>query len=147
MNNKTEVSDIVLPRLSYKIMGILFRVHNELGPSLLEKYYQRAISEEFKRQKVSFKKELPVKIEYQRKDIGRYFLDFIVEDLVILEIKAERYYKPSFFKQALAYLNQTDLPLAIIANFRGDKLRYKRIINPKFKNIDLSKKDLLFNSI
>ena len=49
------MSKLVLPKLSFKIMGILFRVHNELGPSLLEKYYQRAIEQELKKNKLKFK--------------------------------------------------------------------------------------------
>ena len=146
-NNNRINSKIVFPHLSYKIMGALFKVHNELGPSLLEKYYQRAIASELETQKFAYKKEVPVRIEYQGRSIGRYFLDFIVESLVILEIKAERYYSPKFFKQALAYLEQTNLPLAIIVNFRRDKLRSKRIINPAFKDIDLTKKDIKFEFI
>lgn len=138
---------IVLPYLSYKIMGILFRVHNELGPSLLEKYYQRGISKELRRSKLRFKKEVAVEIRYRNESIGRYFLDFVIENLVIIEVKAQRYYTPKFFKQALAYLKQTNLPLAIIVNFRGDSLRYKRVINPAFENVDLTDRDLKFKPI
>jgi len=136
-NNRID-SNIVLPHLSYKIMGVLFKVHNKLGPSL----FQRAIASELETQKLTFKKEVPIKIEYQGQSIGRYFLDFIVENLVVLKIKVERYYTPKFFKQALAYLRQTNLPLAIIVNFRGDKLRYKRVVNPSFQNVDLKDEDL-----
>ncbi|PJC27955.1 hypothetical protein CO054_02730 [Candidatus Shapirobacteria bacterium CG_4_9_14_0_2_um_filter_39_11] len=147
LNDNRIDSNIVLPHLSYKIMGVLFKVHNELGPSLLEKYYQRAIASELETQKLAFKKEVPIRIEYQGRSIGRYFLDFVVEDLVVLEIKAERYYTPKFFKQAFAYLEQTNSPLAIIVNFRGDKLRYKRIVDPAFKDVDLTKRDLKLVSI
>lgn len=139
---KSKQTKIVLPNLSYKIMGTLFRVHNELGPSLLEKYYQRGVARELENSGLNFKQEVPVEIHYSNKSTGRYFLDFKVEELVILEIKAQRHHSPKFFKQALAYLKQTNLPLAIIANFRGDKLQYKRIVNPSFKSIDLSGKDL-----
>jgi GxxExxY protein len=128
-------------------MGVLFKVQNELGPSLLEKYYQRGISKELKRSGLKFKKEVLVEIRYENESIGKYFLDFVIEDLVILEVKAQRYYTPRFFKQTLAYLKQTDLPLAIIVNFRGDKLRYKRVINPAFRDVDLTNKDLKFESI
>ena len=122
-------------------MGILFKVQNELGPSLLEKYYQRAIEQELKVNKLTFKREVPVSLEYKGQNIGRYFLDFVIEDLIILEIKAQQHYSPRFFKQALSYLKQTNLPLVIIVNFRGTNIRYKRIINPNFKGVDLSKKD------
>lgn len=138
------MTNIVLPNLSYKVMGILFNVHNELGSSLLEKYYQRAIEYELEIQKLMFKREVPVKLKYLEKDIGRYFLDFMIEDLLILEVKSLQHYSPKFFKQALSYITQTNKPLAIIANFRGTNLRYKRIINPSFQNIDLSREDSRF---
>lgn len=135
------MSEILLPKLSYKIMGCLFNVHNELGPSLLEKYYQRSIAEEFAINKLSYKKEHEVKLLYKNKSIGKYFLDFIVEELVIVEVKAQPNYSPRFFKQVLTYLQQTDAPLAIIANFRSVRLSYERVVNPSYKNINLSKKD------
>lgn len=138
------MNEIVLPKLSFKLMGILFKVHNELGPSLLEKYYQRAIEKELKLSGLGYRREVPVELFYGGQSIGRYFLDFIVDDLLVLEIKAQAAYSPKFFKQALAYLKQTNLPLVIIVNFRGDKLRYKRIVNPDFKNVNLSKKDSKF---
>lgn len=129
---------LVYPKLSYKIIGILFKVHQELGPSLLEKYYQRAIVEEFKKNGLLYTKEVVVDLSYEGKPIGKYYLDFVVENKIILEIKAQKQYQPKFFKQVLAYLRQTHFPLAIIVNFRKPSLEYKRIINPEFKNIDLS---------
>lgn len=129
--NKTK---IILPKLSYKIMGSLFDVHNELGPTMLEKHYQRAIAEEFKKRGINFKKELPVLLEYKGRSIGKYFLDFLVESKIILETKAQKSYNPKFFKQVLAYLRQTNLPLAILANFRRPSLEYQRIINPQYKH-------------
>jgi GxxExxY protein len=120
-NNKT----IVLPELSFKIMGALFAVHNELGPTLLEKYYQRAVAKEFDTQGIQYKQEVPITLIYK----GKYVLDFIVENQVIIETKAQGGYKPSFFKQTLAYLKETNLPLAILVNFRSPRLLYRRIIN------------------
>lgn len=132
------MAKLIYPKLSYKIMGILFKVHQELGPHLLEKYYQRAIEQELKNQGLKFSREVPVKISYGNKSIGRYLLDFVIENKVILEIKAQSEYSSRFFRQALAYLRQTNLPLAIIANFRKPSLEYKRVINPEFKDANLS---------
>src|SRR3989344_2258413 len=113
---------IILPELSYKIMGALFSVHTELGSSLLEKYYQRAVAKEFDKQGLVYKKE----------PIGKYFLDFVIEEKIILETKAQVAYSPKFFKQTLAYLKETGLPLAILVNFRRPKLEYHRIINAHY---------------
>lgn len=125
-------------------MGALFNVHNTLGPSLLEKYYQRALVQEFLQSGLDCKREVAVNLEYNGKNIGRYFIDFIIEDLVILETKAHQQYSPKFFQQTLAYLQQVDLPLGIIANFRGDNVRYKRVVNPKFELSDLSSIDIRY---
>jgi GxxExxY protein len=120
---------IVLPELSFKIMGALFTVHNELGPTLLEKYYQRAVAREFENQNLQYKQEVPITLKYKGVSIGKYVLDFIVDYQIIIETKAQGGYKPSFFKQTLAYLKETNLPLAILVNFRSQRLLYKRIIN------------------
>lgn len=95
-------------------------------------------------QKLKFEKEIPVKLKYLGKNIGRYFLDFMIEDLLVLEVKSQQHYSPKFFKQALSYIIQTNKSLAIIANFRGMRLRYKRVVNPNFRHVDLSKEDSRF---
>jgi GxxExxY protein len=110
-------------------MAALFAVHNELGSTMLEKHYQRALSKELKHQGVSFQQEVPVELSYKGESIGKYVLDFIVEDKIIIEIKAQKAYDQKFFKQALAYLRTTNLPLAILVNFQADRLEYKRIVN------------------
>lgn len=125
-------SKIVEKELSYKIMGILFSVHNQLGNRYQEKYYQRAIEEGLKEEKLSFKRELKVDLFYNKKVIGKYFLDFLIEDRVILEIKAVDLLRPKDFKQVLAYLTVNNLELGILVNFRTDMLSFKRILNSKY---------------
>ncbi len=132
MNAKNTNKTIILPELSYKIMGVLFAVYNELGSSLLEKYYQKAVAKELNAHKLFYKREVPVALTYKNESIGKYFLDFIVEDIVILETKAQVAYSPKFFKQTLAYLKETGLPLAILVNFRRSRLEYKRVINSSY---------------
>lgn len=89
---------LVLPDLSYTIMGILFTVHNELGPLMLEKYYQRAVAKELLSGGLKFTREIPITLYYHGESIGRYFLDFVVEDKIILELKANKFTDPKFFK-------------------------------------------------
>ncbi|GMR19255.1 MAG: hypothetical protein BMS9Abin34_387 [Patescibacteria group bacterium] len=145
LNGDSNNANIVLPNLSYKIMGVLFNVHNELGPTLLEKYYQRAIVEELQKQDLRFKREVPVELAYKGKSIGRYFLDFLVENLVILEIKAERRSQHRHFKQVKAYLEQLRKPLGIVANFRRPRLSCRRVVNPAFRSEDLSNLDAKYS--
>jgi len=130
--NKGTSTKIILPELSYKIMGALFAAHNELGPSLLEKYYQRAVAREFDRLDISYKREIPASLVYKNEPIGKYILDFIVKETIILETKAQTAYSPKFFKQVLACVKETNLPLAILVNSRRPKLEYCRIVNAHY---------------
>jgi GxxExxY protein len=126
------VTEIIQKELSYKIVGVLFEVHSELGNRYQEKYYQRAIEESFITKKIDYKKELPVDLLFGNKKIGKYFLDFLVEDKIVLEIKAVPKLTPKDFKQVLAYLISKNLQLGLLANFRSDTLIYKRILNSKY---------------
>lgn len=130
MINK-QIDNLVYPELSYQLTGILFKIHNKLGPNFQEKYYQRAIEVELKKQSVSYQREKMVKLKYESEDIGKYFLDFIVDNKIVLEIKTDEFFRRRYLQQVLDYLSATNLKLAIIVNFRKDKLFYKRIINPK----------------
>lgn len=122
---------IIYPQLSYQIMGVLFNVHNKLGPAYQEKYYQRAIEAEFNTQQVPFEREKLIQLQYQSAAIGKYYLDFVIENKIILETKAIDFFKRKDFRQVLAYLDVTNLKLAILTNFNTPKLTYKRIVNPK----------------
>lgn len=127
LTNNTE--KIIYKDLSYKIVGVLFRVHSELGNRYQEKYYQRAVEIELKKEKIPYKKELKIDLAYQGETIGKYFLDFLVENKIALELKAVPRLKSNDFKQSFAYLKATGLKLGIIANFRTEKLTFKRVLN------------------
>lgn len=122
---------LVYPELSYKVMGVLFKVHSKLGPKYQEKYYQRAIEVELKKQSIPFEREKMIRLNYEREKIGRYFIDFVINGKIALEIKSADFFKRDFTNQILSYLDSANLKLGIIANFNGNRLKYKRIINPK----------------
>lgn len=124
------MTEIILPQLSYQVMEVMFKVHNKLGSGLLEKHYQRAIAVELDAKKMSYIREKKVDLVYDQVPIGKYYLDFVIKNKVVLEVKATRLYGEGAFKQAYSYLKQINLPLAIVVNFHSNKLLYKRIINP-----------------
>ncbi len=80
-------------------------------------------------QELKYNREAPIELKYEDESIGYYKLDFIIEEKIVLELKARRSYHTKFFKQVLAYLRSTGLPLAIVANFGKESLEYKRVIN------------------
>lgn len=125
--------DIIYKDLSYKIIGILFSVHTQLGNRYQEKYYQRAVEAALNENGIKFKKEIAVDLLYNEKVVGKYFLDFLIEDALVLELKAVPSLLPKDFKQILGYLKAKNIELGILANFRTDKLIYKRILNSDLK--------------
>jgi len=128
---KTDETDkLIYKDLTFKIIGILFKVHNLLGNSLDEQYYQRALAKEFKDQGLSFDREFPVDIKYENENIGKHKLDFIIEDKVILETKTIPVITNKSMTQLIAYLKSTGKRVGILANFRTEKLTYRRVVNP-----------------
>jgi GxxExxY protein len=116
-------------------MGVLFDVHKNLGSRYQEKYYQRAVAMSFDNMGLKYKKELPVNLSYNSKIIGKYILDFLVEDKIIVELKTVVRISREDIKQVLGYLKVKKLELGIIANFRAEHLIFKRIINSDLKTI------------
>lgn len=129
-----EMEKVIYPELSYQIMGILFEIHNELGCRYQEKYYQRAIALAFDKVKLQYKKELKVDLIYDNKTIGKYFLDFLVEGKIILEIKTVPSLNKKDINQVLAYLKANNLKLGIIVNFRTPKIEWMRVLNADINN-------------
>ncbi len=128
-NNK-----IIYPELSYKITGVLFDVHTNLGNRYQEKYYSRAVALGFEKVGLKFERELRVNIAYHDKIIGKYYLDFLVENKIVVELKTVLQLSPQDFKQVSGYLKAKKLELGILANFRSQSLTYHRILNPDLKN-------------
>ncbi|PIR06186.1 GxxExxY protein [Candidatus Jorgensenbacteria bacterium CG_4_10_14_0_8_um_filter_39_13] len=122
------MAKLVEKELSYKIIGILFDVYNNLGGGYQEKYYQRAVSQEFKNRDIKFKEQISIPLSFKGISIGRYFLDFLIEDKIILEIKVANKFYIRDVKQVLAYLKATNTSLGILANFNRNNLQFKRIL-------------------
>ncbi len=127
--NKLISSKVIFPELSYKIVGLLFEIHTELGNRYQEKYYQRALEVKLKKNEIPYVKEIPVGLEIDGEKIGKYFLDFLIDDKIIVEFKVKPAFSRNDFQQVLAYLKATDLKLGILVNFYGNSLEYKRILN------------------
>lgn len=128
---------IIYPELSYKILGILFKIHTELGGEYQEKYYQRAVALAFDQENIKYKREVNVDLRYNNKIIGKYILDFLVENKIILELKTHQFNQANI-RQVLAYLKAEKLKLGILVNFRDKSLTYKRIINSNIAICDNS---------
>ena len=128
-NKLTNNAKIVYPKLSYEIVGLLYDVHNQLGNRYQEKYYQRAVEVKLKGKKISYKREIEVDLTIDNEKIGKYFLDFLVDSKVVLELKVKPILTKNDYRQIRAYLQSCNLKLGILANFYGESLEYKRVLN------------------
>ncbi|OGK20004.1 hypothetical protein A2866_06235 [Candidatus Roizmanbacteria bacterium RIFCSPHIGHO2_01_FULL_39_8] len=128
--------NIVYPELSYKIIGILFEIHNELGSRYQEKYYQRAIELSLNENHILFEKEKMVPLIFKDITIGKYFLDFVIENKIALEVKTIDFFTKKDWRQVKGYLKSANLELGILANFNSERLVYKRILNSNFLHSD-----------
>ncbi|OGY63183.1 MAG: hypothetical protein A3I89_00940 [Candidatus Harrisonbacteria bacterium RIFCSPLOWO2_02_FULL_41_11] len=124
-----EKNKVIYPELSYKITGILFDVWNTIGYGHKENFYQKAIAKSFKDKNVLFKEQFGVKVKYKGEDLGIYFLDFLIENKLVLEIKKREYFSKKDIEQLYSYLKATDLKLGIIAHFTSSGVKTKRILN------------------
>ena len=123
--------DLVYPELSYKVVGILFSVFNEVGYGYQEKYYQRAIAQALQESGIKFKEQVSAPLEFRGKIIGRYFVDFLIDDKIVLEIKRGDRFLKTNIDQVYAYLKRFNLKLGILINFTKSGLKFKRIVNIK----------------
>lgn len=123
------MGELIYKDLSYEIMGCAFTVFKELGFGYREKYYQRALAEELRKAKIKFEKELAVKLFYDGKVIGKYIIDFLIEDKIILEIKIAKEFYTKDIKQILSYLKAKKLRLGILIIVTKDGMKFKRIAN------------------
>ncbi len=121
------MSKLILPELSYKIMGVLFAVHNELGAGYMEKHYQRAVKERLKKEGMNFNEQVEVSISKEG-SIGCYYIDFVIENRIVLEIKTVPRFSRANILQVLRYLKETGIELGILATFARRELIYRRIL-------------------
>src|SRR3989338_8569020 len=110
-------TDLIYPELSYKIVGCAFDVYNSIGSGHHEKYYQRALTEAFSKQNLNFSQQVNFPLKYKEKIIGRNFLDFLVEDKIVIEIKKGEHFSKTHIDRVMEYLKLSNLQLAILINF------------------------------
>lgn len=124
-------SNLVYPRLSYEIVGVLFDVYNDLGYGYQEKYYEKAVAKGFKQAGLGYKEQLHVPFKFKGQKIGDYYLDFLVEDKIVVELKKGDRFSKKNIEQVYAYLKVKDLKLGILAQFSTNGLKFKRVLNIK----------------
>lgn len=123
------IKDLVYSELSFKIVGVLFKVHNKLGRYCNEKQYGDFIENLLKLSNIKFEREKVLLESFEGEKPRRNKIDFLIENKIILEIKATRVITKEDYYQVRRYLEALKLKLGIIVNFRNLYLRPKRVLN------------------
>ncbi len=119
---------ILYKDLSYKIVGLAMEVHNELGPGFLEKVYENALLVMFEENGISARSQVPIQVHFHSRVVGDYFADIVVEDSIIIELKAQDRIAEIHKAQTLNYLKATQFKLALLINFGKYRLEYERLV-------------------
>ena len=124
---------LVEEALSYEILNAAYEVHNRLGPGFTEVIYKKSMIIELGSRGHKVDVEKRILVSYREETVGEYFLDLVIDDKVILELKAVSEIAPIHKQQALAYVRATGLPLAMVINFGGESVTHARIANTRRK--------------
>ena len=119
--------------LTSKIIGCAMTVHKILGNGFQEVIYQRALAIEMNMAGIAFNREFEMPIFYRDEQIGTRRVDFLVEGIISVELKAITKLEDVHFAQAINYLEAYNLEIGLLINFGENSLNFKRLTNKKFK--------------
>jgi len=121
------MNELFHKELSGKIINCFYTVYNTLGFGFLEKVYENAMMIELRENGIKAEKQKPIKVYYNEELVGEYFADIIVEDLIIIELKAAEGIVEEHESQLINYLKATDKEVGLLLNF-GKKPEFRRKI-------------------
>jgi GxxExxY protein len=119
--------------LTYKIIGCAMKVHGSLGNGFQEVIYQRALAIELRNAGLSFYREVPMEIHYEGELIGSRRVDFLVQEEIMVELKAVVRVEDVHLAQGLNYLVAYKLDKGLLLNFGAKSLEIKRLRHPRNK--------------
>jgi GxxExxY protein len=115
--------------LTAKIIEACYGVHNELGPGFIERIYMNALKIALEKLKLQYISEKEFTVKYDNQSIGKFRVDFLIEDKVIVEIKAVEGKMPKLFEsQVISYLKASNLKVGLLINFGNRKCEVRRLM-------------------
>jgi GxxExxY protein len=116
-------------QLTQKIIGCAYEVSNFLGAGFLEKVYENALAVEMRSAGLQFRQQHFLQVTYKATAVGEFVADFLVEDCVVVELKAVKALDDVHAAQCLNYLRATGLWVCLLINFAKPRLEYRRIVH------------------
>ncbi|WP_291108246.1 GxxExxY protein [Flavobacterium sp. UBA6195] len=126
------MSSILHKELTGSILKLFYEVYNELGHGFLEKVYQNALYTELKKNGFEVESQKQIKVYYKNVEVGEYYADLIVNDKVILELKATESITEAHEFQLLNYLKSTNIEVGLLLNF-GKKPEFCRKVFQNYR--------------
>lgn len=123
------MADILYKQLSYDVVGCAQRVHSALGPGFPEAVYHKALCCELMKADIPFETEKQSEVFYDGVLCGQFRMDIVVDDRIVLELKALAQFTNDHLAQVLSYLKATGLKLAILINFGTQRLETQRLLH------------------
>jgi GxxExxY protein len=120
--------------ITSKVIGCSMEVHKKLGSGFQEVIYQRALEKELSLKGIFFKREFEMPVFYNEEQIGTRRVDFLVENVISVELKSLTKLEDIHLAQAVNYLEVYNLEIGLLINFGAKSLEFRRIINSKFKS-------------
>lgn len=128
-----DTNKVIYKDLSYTIIGVAYKTFKATGYGMPEKYCQGVFAEELNKAGLKFEKELAAALSYEGKIITKYYLDFMIEDSVIVELKVRPKIGYTHIDQVMGYLEATNKKLAILIYFTKDGVKFRRVLNSYHK--------------
>lgn len=121
------MTEFLHKELSQKVIGAFYTVYKTLGYGFLEKVYENALAYELTLLEIEFKTQVPIEVYYKSQKVGIYIADLLIEDSIILELKAAESLCPEHEYQLINYLKATSIEVGLLLNF-GKEPQFKRVI-------------------
>jgi GxxExxY protein len=128
MTNQAGISRETLNSITERIIGCAFTVSNKLGSGFLEKVYENALAYELRKAGLKVEQQHPIRVYYDKVVVGDYVADLLVEDCVLVELKAIKILGDVEMAQCLNYLKATGLRICLLLNFGQPRVQIKRIV-------------------
>ncbi|MBA4380271.1 MAG: GxxExxY protein [Anaerolinea sp.] len=119
--------EMELDKLTEKIIGCAYRVSNTLGIGFVEKVYENAYAHEIRKDGLKVVQQFPIRVVYDSVIVGEFFADLLVEDRVLVELKAVSELTSEHLAQALNYLRATGLPACMLINFGKPRIQIRHL--------------------
>ena len=126
--SELKATNFLYEEVTREIIGAAFEVYKVFGYGFLEKVYENAMIIELRLRGVKVESQKPIRVSYKGEPVGEYIADMLVDEKVIVELKAEKEYNRKHEAQLINYLKATKLKVGLLINFGEDRCKPKRLV-------------------